>query len=162
MRRPIAWLTQPDPLDDQLAAERADQQTSRGGAAVTTYYKAVRPDGMSFYDAGFRWVPETGPVEGVVTLPSADGDTWPGGDASQYLSVSAVPTDCTGMWWPCRLLVVEPVEGYPVATPQPRRPRRRLRFQRPPLPTRLRPPRPRRPHRSPKFPRFPNRSSPSG
>ena len=34
MRRPIAWLRMPDGLDDQLAAERADQQTSRGGAAT--------------------------------------------------------------------------------------------------------------------------------
>ena len=32
MRRPIAWLTQPDPLDDQLAAERADQHKSQCAA----------------------------------------------------------------------------------------------------------------------------------
>ena len=41
MRRPIAWLHMPDPLDDQLAAERADQQTPRGGAATAALASAA-------------------------------------------------------------------------------------------------------------------------
>lgn len=28
-----------------------------------TYYKAVRPDGTSFHDRSFRWLPESGPVD---------------------------------------------------------------------------------------------------
>ena len=76
-----------------------------------SYYKAVRPDGTSFWDPEFRWVPETGPVEGIVVEhPNPDL----GGDAAGYLSVSTAPTDCTGMEWPCRLLEVEPVDGHPV------------------------------------------------
>ena len=31
---------------------------------MTTYYKAVRPDGTSFRDPTFRWAPQSGPVEG--------------------------------------------------------------------------------------------------
>lgn len=42
-----------------------------------------------------------------------------GTDFHTGASVSTVPTDCTGMEWPCRLLTVEPVEGYPVTTPDP-------------------------------------------
>lgn len=34
-------------------------------------------------------------------------------DPSGWLSVATVPTDCTGMRWPCRLLEVEPVGGHP-------------------------------------------------
>ena len=65
-----------------------------------TYYKAVRPDGGSFHDPAFRWATEPGGV-------TEHGR--PGRDVSGYLSVSTVPTDCTGMSWPCRLLLVEPV-----------------------------------------------------
>ena len=80
---------------------------------MTTYYKAVRPDGTSFWDPEFRWVPESGPVEGIVVEhPNPDL----GGDASGYLSVSTAPADCIGMQWPCRLLEVEPVDGAPVHT----------------------------------------------
>ena len=80
---------------------------------TTTYYKAVRPDGTSFYDPDFRWVPESGLIEGVVVTHPAPHDANPSG----WLSVATVPTDCTGMGWPCRLLAVEPVEGNPVTAP---------------------------------------------
>ena len=84
-----------------------------------TYYKAVRPDGTSFYDSTFRWLPESGPVEGhTVTHPTA---STVGDGPSQYLSVSVSPTDCTGMEWPCRLLEVEPIEGHEVTAPAPDR-----------------------------------------
>ena len=82
-----------------------------------TYYKAVRPDGTSFHDRSFRWLPESGPVEGhTVTHPTA---STVGEHASSYLSVSVTPTDCTGMRWPCRLFEVEPVDGQEVTTPDP-------------------------------------------
>ena len=82
-----------------------------------TYYKAVRPNGTSFYDGTFRWLPESGPVDGhTVTHPTA---SVVGRYASGYLSVSVSPTDCTGMDWPCRLLEVEPVDGQEVTTPDP-------------------------------------------
>ena len=80
---------------------------------TTTYYKAVRPDGTSFHDPDFRWVPEFGPVKGVVVTHPAPHDE----DPSGWLSVATVPTDCTGMRWPCRLLTVEPVEGHLVTAP---------------------------------------------
>ena len=69
---------------------------------TTTYYKAVRPDGGSFRKPAFKWATEPG---GVTEHPDPHRR-----DASGYLSVSVVPTDCTGMRWPCRLLEVEPVE----------------------------------------------------
>ena len=80
-----------------------------------TYYKAVRPDGTSFHDRSFRWLPESGPVEGhTVTHPTA---STVGEHASSYLSVSVTPTDCTGMRWPCRLFEVMPAGE--VVTPEP-------------------------------------------
>ena len=88
---------------------------------TTTYYKAVRPDGTSFYDPDFRWVPESGLIEGVVVTHPAPHDANPSG----WLSVATVPTDCTGMRWPCRLLAVEPVEGNPVTAPLDDLPHRR-------------------------------------
>ena len=81
------------------------------------YYKAVRPNGTSFHNGIFRWLPESGPVEGhTVTHPTA---SYVGRYASQYLSVSVSPTDCTGMEWPCRLFEVEPVDGHEVTVPHP-------------------------------------------
>ena len=81
------------------------------------YYKAVRPDGASFYDPTFRWLPEgwkSGdpiPADWVVRHPNPgkrigkDSGAW----AEDYLSVATVPTDCTGFQWPCVLLEVEAV-----------------------------------------------------
>ena len=88
-------------------------------AVSEIYYKAVRPDGTSFHDRDFRWIPEVGPVEGhVVTHRLARVKHVPeGADADRYLSVSVVATECTGMRWPCRLFVFEPVDGFPIATP---------------------------------------------
>ena len=85
---------------------------------MTTYYKAVRPDGTDFHTGTVQWAtPGAGPTRPrTVKHPTAKQV---GSDASGYLSVSTVPTDCTGMVWPCRLLTVEPVEGYPVTTPNP-------------------------------------------
>jgi hypothetical protein len=74
------------------------------------YYKAIRPDGGSFRDPSFRWATKPG---GVTTHP----DFRKGDGARGYLSVATVPTDCTGMTWPARLLVVESVPGFGVFTP---------------------------------------------
>ncbi len=69
-----------------------------------TYYKATRPDGTDFY---------SGTIDYAAALASGDVITHPVGDITQgaesYLSVATVATDCTGMHWPCRLFVVEPV-----------------------------------------------------
>ena len=85
--------------------------------STDTYYRAVRPDGTSFHDPSFRWVPEDWtPADGPVRVEHPDYDpTW---GAGGYLSVSTEPTDCTGAGWPCRLLIVEPV-GEPPFTPEP-------------------------------------------
>ena len=84
-----------------------------------TYYKAVRTDGTDFYSGMVAW----DRVGEIVEHPA------PGSlgsyDAEGYLSVSVSPTDCTGMKWPCRLLVVEPVEGVPVWEPSPSLPSKR-------------------------------------
>ena len=68
-----------------------------------TYYKAIRPDGGSFNRPQFKWNAKPG---GVTVHPT--GTKASGSDATHYLSVATVPTDCTGMVWPCRLLEVEP------------------------------------------------------
>ena len=85
---------------------------------TTTYYKAVRPDGTSFHDPSFRWVPESGPIPDDGLLVSHPGYL-DRRSAAGYLSVSTVPTDCTGMEWPCRLLALTPVRGRKVVTPEP-------------------------------------------
>ena len=84
--------------------------------STSTYYKAVRPDGASFHDPTFRWVPEDWtPTDGPVRVEHTDYD--PTGGAGGYLSVSTEPADCTSMRWPCRLLIVQPVGE--VLTPEP-------------------------------------------
>lgn len=82
-----------------------------------TYYKAVRPNGGSFHDPEFRWLPEgwgSGdpiPMGWVVEHPNPgeriEKDS--GARANEYLSVATVPTDCTGFEWPCVLLEVQAV-----------------------------------------------------
>ena len=76
---------------------------------MTTYYKAVRPDGTDFFSGKVRWLPPAGeplPEGGlIVRHPTARKRTT--GDAAHYLSVATVPTDCTGTEWPCRLARVE-------------------------------------------------------
>ena len=87
--------------------------------SVETYYKAVRPDGTDFYSGRVLW----DQVGEIVEHPNPGS---PGGeDAKGYLSVSVSPTDCTGMKWPCRLLVVEPVEDFLVWEPTPSMPSKR-------------------------------------
>ena len=84
-----------------------------------TYYKAVRPDGTDFYSGNVLW----DRVGEIVRHPDPGS---PGEkDAKGYLSVSASPTDCTGMEWPCRLFEVEQVEGVPVWEPTPGMPSKR-------------------------------------
>lgn len=78
-----------------------------------TYYKAVRPNGSSFHDSSFRWLPEDGviPENGWLAKhpdPAERITVKSRAKASRYLSVSTEPADCTGFRWPCRLLVVEP------------------------------------------------------
>ena len=87
--------------------------------SVETYYKAVRPDGTDFYSRRILW----DRVGEIVEHP--DPGNLGGSDAVGYLSVSVSPADCTGMGWPCRLLVVEPVEGVPVWEPTPSSPSKR-------------------------------------
>lgn len=87
---------------------------------MRSFYKAVRPNGRDFFSNSVQWAPSQG--------ESLIGITWivkherlhhgdhpvlrPESGAHGYLSVSALPTDCTGAAWPLRLLRVRPVEGY--------------------------------------------------
>ena len=90
---------------------------------MTTHYKAVRPDGTSFHDPSFRWVPEQGDPTGTVVRHPNFSAT---GRADRYLSVATEPADCTGMSWPCRLLTVEPVEGDALPDPRGEHPNKRI------------------------------------
>ena len=80
---------------------------------MTTYYKAVRPDGTDFFSGQVRWLPPAGeplPEGGlIVRHPTATTPSL-GEDAADYLSVSTEPTDCTGTGWPCRLARLEAVD----------------------------------------------------
>ena len=80
---------------------------------MSTYYKAVRPDGTDFYTGKVQWAPpEDHDGEWVVTHP---GGVMPSAvepvGMADVLCVSSEPADCTGFSWPCRLLEVQPVEG---------------------------------------------------
>ena len=81
---------------------------------MTTYYKAVRPDGMDFFSGKVRWLPPAGeplPEGGlIVRHPTATTPSF-GEDAADYLSVSTEPANCTGMKWPCRLALVEAADA---------------------------------------------------
>ena len=78
-----------------------------------TYWKAVRMDGTDFHTGIVRWLPPVGeplPEGGLIVLhPTARTRTT--GSAAHYLSVATVPTDCTGMQWPCRLALVEAADA---------------------------------------------------
>ena len=77
---------------------------------MSGYYKAVRPDGTDWWTGTGRWLPEDGIIpEGGWLVEHPDPGSVGDGDAAGYLSVATVPTDCTGMGWPSRLLRVEPV-----------------------------------------------------
>ena len=80
---------------------------------MTTYWKAVRPDGTDFFSGKVRWLPPAGeplPEGGlIVRHPTATTPSF-GDYAADYLSVSTEPTNCTGMQWPCRLALVEAVD----------------------------------------------------
>ena len=84
-----------------------------------TYFKAVATDGTDFYTGTVHWLPADGaPIpEGgwVVEHPTSERV---GDGVRTYLSVSILPTDCTGMGWPCRLLRVVP-DGGQVRIPDP-------------------------------------------
>lgn len=71
---------------------------------MTIYYKATRTDGTDF---------RTGTIDYAAALDSGNVLRHPDpdltADASRYLSVATVPTDCTGFSWPCRLFEVEAV-----------------------------------------------------
>ena len=81
---------------------------------MTTYYKAVRPDGMDFFSGKVRWLPPVGeplPEGGlIVRHPTATTPSF-GDDAADYLSVSTEPANCTSMQWPCRLARLEATDA---------------------------------------------------
>ena len=84
---------------------------------MTTYYKAVRPDGTDFHAGKTQWAPPEGhEAPWIVYHPSGLRGV-PSISPRDFLSVATVPTDCSGMAWPCRLMQVRPVGGHPVATP---------------------------------------------
>ena len=73
------------------------------------YYKATRPDGTDFYTGTIKYE-----VGKRTTHPASKRRTKD--DPSTYLSVSTVPTDCTGFKWPCRLFLVRGVGRALTAT----------------------------------------------
>ena len=84
---------------------------------MLSYYKSVRLNGTDFHTGETRWAPPEGrEAPWIVYHPSGRQEV-PSTHPRDFLSVATVPTDCSGMAWPCRLLQVRPVEGHPVATP---------------------------------------------
>ena len=84
---------------------------------MTTYYKSVRLNGTDFYTGETQWAPPEGHEAPWIVYHPAGLQEVPSTRARDFLSVATVPTACSGMAWPCRLLEVRPVEGHPVATP---------------------------------------------
>lgn len=101
---------------------------------MTTYYKCVRLDGTDFRTGTVRWVPPGGIPEGGYVVTHPDSDRLALNDPATYLSVATVPTDCTGMRWPCSLISAEhfAVLAGPwheaIGVPDPRGPDRRGRI----------------------------------
>ena len=84
---------------------------------MLSYYKSVRLNGTDFHTGETQWAPPEGhEAPWIVYHPSGLQEV-PSASPRDFLSVATVPTDCSGMAWPCRLLQVRPVEGHPVATP---------------------------------------------
>ena len=75
---------------------------------MTTYYKAVRPDGTDFYTGTVRWAPEQGDIPAGFLVTHPTSKEWKRNHAT-HLCASTAATDCVGFKWPCRLLKVAPV-----------------------------------------------------
>ena len=81
---------------------------------MTTYWKAVRPDGTDFFSGKVRWLPPAGeplPEGGLIVRHLTATTPSFGDDAADYLSVSTEPANCTSMQWPCRLARVEATDA---------------------------------------------------
>ena len=72
-----------------------------------TYYKATRPNGRDFYTNTVDYAEALTSGETITHRHTSKEQVK--GDAGTYLSISTSAADCTGMRWPCRLFVVEPV-----------------------------------------------------
>lgn len=81
---------------------------------MSTYYKAVRPDGTDFWSGTVRWLPKSGPPKRTRVVRHPSSTLAVRGDHATSLAVSTNPTRLPGTGWPLRLAVVEPVEGCPV------------------------------------------------
>ena len=80
--------------------------------AMSTFFKAVRPDGTDFYTGKVQWAPPEDHNGGwFVTHPGGVIPSAVESGMDAVLCVSSEPADCTGFSWPCRLLEVEPVDG---------------------------------------------------
>ena len=75
---------------------------------MTTYYKAVRPDGTDFHSGTVQWVPVNGLPEEGWRVDHPTSTEWEM-DHSTHLCASSELADCKGFSWPCRLLTVEPI-----------------------------------------------------
>ena len=75
---------------------------------MTTYYKAVRPDGTDFHSGQVQWVPVDGLPEEGWRVDHPTSTEWEM-DHSTNLCASSEPANCIGFGWPCRLLAVEPI-----------------------------------------------------
>ena len=91
--------------------------TLQGGTAMLSYYKSVRLNGTDFHTGELQWAPPEGHEAPWIVYHQSGRQEVPSAHPRDFLSVATVPTDCSGMAWPCRLLQVRPVEGHPVATP---------------------------------------------
>lgn len=94
--------------------EMPTREKMRGPDPVSTYYKAVRPDGTDFWSGTVRWLPKSGPPKRTRVVRHPSSTLAVRGDHATSLAVSTDPTRLPGAGWLLRLAVVEPVEGCPV------------------------------------------------
>lgn len=68
------------------------------------YYKVVQPNGRSFLDSDYQWIPKKGDPTGI-TIACSPSDTALG----LYPYASTAVANCIGMKWPCRLIELRPL-----------------------------------------------------
>ena len=77
---------------------------------MTTYYKAIRPDGTDFYSQSVQWAPAKTKARKGRVVEHPTSTELVGGDWSTGLAASTDVTRFPGAdAWPIRLLEVEPV-----------------------------------------------------
>ena len=81
---------------------------------MTTYFKAVRPDGTDFWSGTVQWLPKTRPLGRTRIVRHPTSTVAVRGEHGTSFAVSTDPTRLPGAGWPLRLCEVEPLDGAAV------------------------------------------------